>query len=769
MSSPGLGMHKKLKLVDHIKAEFAQGNRQKAIDLCQQSSYLNPQNKELKKLLGLLHATVGNLSVAQRSYESALQLDPQDTELIFNLGIIARKLLQYEKAMKYFEECLALKDQSLEVWGSLGEAQLQLKQYEASIVSSEKALLINPQSAPLWNNKAWALKGLGQILSAKEAILQALQIDPQNHLYLNNLAEIWCLTKEIDLALETFTKVTQIQPTFYNAWLNLGIGYLLNHWYRKSIPYFTRAIELEPQNPRAYAHYAKALFSIHEKNLALQQVNRALQLNPQLIEALTVKASMLKDDNFQDLVVIQDKIAELDPQHYGAMGFACHTKLLLGRWQELADIKKQILCEDIDFPQKFWPFNFLTLLDDPEKQKRVTMHHASLRFEFIAHTPMAMTQPNPKIKLAYLSPDFTEHPVTYLITELIELHSRDQFEIYGFSLKEWPQGPAQSRIVNAFDHFVDMGAMSNTEALQCLRGHALHIAIDLCGYTDYGRPELFAHRIAPIQINYLGFLGTMGTHYYDYQIVDKTLVPVKLQKNYSEKLLYLPSYQVNDSKRAHPPKPLNIKQELGLPENALVFGSLNNIYKYNVEVFQVWVNILQQVPQGVLYLLTNVVETEKNFLEFFKEHQIDPARIFFAKRTSREMYLRNYHAIDIFLDTWPYNAGTTASDALWMGVPVITKLGLGLQARMAASLLQAIDLPELITADQQAYATLAIKMALDQDYRQQIVDRLAINRVQSRLFDTPRMRDALEQGFKMAVEQKLLQKPLDHIVVESAL
>jgi predicted O-linked N-acetylglucosamine transferase (SPINDLY family) len=760
-------MNKNAKLIEQIKADFRSDKRQQAIELCEKSSYLDPKNVELKKLLGLMHATLGNLSAAQRVYEQTYGLVSDDQDLIFNLGILARRLNQYESAKNWFEKLLQLNEQSADTWACLGECQFQLKMYEQAIISCDKALAINSGIPEIWNNKGKALNGLKKNEQARGCLEKAVELSPNNTLFIYNLAEVYAEVKNFDQAIDLFENVTHLNPSYYQAWLNLGICHLLNNRYRVSIPYFEKAIQLNPQNPLAYIRLALALDNISEKNLAQQHISKAILLNPNLSEAWNAQASIHGDEELSKAIIAFEKIEKLDPEYYGNLGTLCHSKLKLGMWDGIEKIKMQIGNNEIDVAKKFGPFDFASLIDDPQKQLQVAQSYMQRLYEHVPHPKLQISEFKQKIKVAYISPDYHEHPVTYLITELIETHSRDHFEIYGFSLKQWPNGKARTRIEDAFDHFIDISQLSVTDSVSLIRSHDIDIAVDLCGFTADGKPEIFGHRVAPIQMSYIGYLGSMGTTCYDYLIADKTLIPQEMQSHYAEKIIYLPSYQVNDSKRERPEKPANIKEEMGLPSNSIVFASFNSQYKYNPEVFDIWIRILRQVPQAVLYLLANDQIAENNFREYFEKNNIDSSRIFFAKRVKKELYLQNYHGVDIFLDTWPYNAGTTASDALWMGVPVLTKIGQAFQARMAASILEALKLPELITHSVEAYEVLAVKLAMDHSYRASIAQQLQNNIKDSILFDINHFRNSIEQAYQLIYERKRNSQPLEHVEISN--
>ena len=759
-------MNKNTKLIEQIKADFRGDKRQQAIELCEKSSYLEPKNIELKKLLGLMHATLGNLSAAQRVYEQTYALVSDDQDLIFNLGILARRLNQYESAKNWFEKLLQLNEQSADTWACLGECQFQLKQYEQAVISCDKALVFNVLMPEIWNNKGKALNGLKKNAQARDCIEKAVELAPSNALFIYNLAELNAEEKNFDQAIELFEKVTHLNPNHYQAWLNLGICHILNNHFRESIPYLENAIQLNPQNPLAHIRLSLALLNIGEKNLAQQHISRAILLNPNLSEAWSAQIDIHEED-LSKKVIAAEKIEKLDPDYFGNLGVLCHYRLRLGMWDGIEKIKTQIRNHEIDVARKFGPFDFASLLDDPQQQLQIAQSYMQRLFEHVPHGQLAISEPKQKIKVAYISPDYHEHPVTYLITELIETHSRDRFEIYGFSLKKWPNGQARTRIVEAFDHFIDISQLSVKESVSLIRSHDIDIAVDLCGFTEDGKPEIFGHRVAPIQMSYLGYLGSMGSTCYDYLIADKTLIPQELQSHYAEKIIYLPSYQVNDSKRERPEKPTNIKEQMGLPTNSIVFASFNSQFKYNPAVFDSWIRILQQVPQAVLYLLSNDQIAEKNFREYFQKNHIDSSRIYFARRLKKELYLQNYHGVDVFLDTWPYNAGTTASDALWMGVPVLTKIGQAFQARMAASILEALKLPELITHSEEAYEALAVKLATDHTYRASISQQLQNHIKDSILFDINHFRNSIEQASQLVYERKLNSQPLEHVEISN--
>jgi predicted O-linked N-acetylglucosamine transferase (SPINDLY family) len=348
--------------------------------------------------------------------------------------------------------------------------------------------------------------------------------------------------------------------------------------------------------------------------------------------------------------------------------------------------------------------------------------------------------------VGYFSADFKNHPVAFLIAELFEIHDRSQFETYAFSLAEGAD-EMRGRLHKAFDHFIDAEARSDVEIAQVARDLGIDIAVDLSGFTQDSRTGIFAHRAAPIQVNYLGYPGTMGADYIDYIIADKTLIPPQSQQFYSEKIVYLPnSYQVNDRGRL-----ISVRQftrtELGLPENGFVFCCFNNNFKILPATFDGWMRILKSVKGSVLWLFQDNPRAVDNLRCEALNRGVEASRLIFAERMPLAEHLARHRQADLFLDTLPYNAHTTTSDALWTGLPVLTLMGESFASRVAASLLNAIGLPELITSSQEEYEALAIELALNPKKLADTKLKLANNRLTAPLFDTPLFAKNLEAAY----------------------
>jgi predicted O-linked N-acetylglucosamine transferase (SPINDLY family) len=469
------------------------------------------------------------------------------------------------------------------------------------------------------------------------------------------------------------------------------------------------------------------------------------QQRPLLISALNNLGRMLERcKEYGPALGALDRSLALDPQQ----------RDVLHHWVFIR--QKQCLWPIYDHSQGFDPalmreatsaLALLSLSDDPAAQLAAARQYAERKIPAdLPALAAGQSYAHDKIRIAYCSSDFCLHPVSMLTVELFELHDRERFEVYGFCWSPEDGSALRQRVIQAFDHFIRIDTLDDDAAAQLIRKHEIDILIDLHGQTRGARPQMIARRPAPIQITYLGLPATTGLPAIDYVIADRFLIPEEYAHFYSEKPLYLPDvYQVSDRRRPCAEAPS--RQECGLPDDAFVFCSLNNNHKYTPEVFACWMNILRRVPHSVLWLLADNRWAEENLRKEAEKHGIDSGRLLFAERVNPEQYLARYTAADLFLDTFPFNAGTTANDALWMGLPVLTLSGKSFASRMAGALLTAARLPELITENLQQYEDLAVGLANDAHRLAGLRHALATARKRGPLFNTPDLTRHLEAEF----------------------
>jgi hypothetical protein len=457
---------------------------------------------------------------------------------------------------------------------------------------------------------------------------------------------------------------------------------------------------------------------------------------------------------------------EIDQDLPFALSFLVHQLQHLCYWRILEEYKQRLNQAIETKKTPAMPFITLSTFDDPKIQQiaiKQYLDYFRLKPNLIPLETFNSAKEKDKIKVAYFSPDFGDHPVSYLAVEMFELHDRSKFEIYAFSLNNIGSNPFKSRVVNSFDHFIDVSTKSDEEVIDLAKSLGIDIAVDLCGITAKNRHNIFAKRVAPLQLSYLGYLGTMGG-LVDYILADQVLIPEQNTQYYSEKIIYLPSYQINDRKKNNSDEIIS-RSDLGIPSEAFVYGSLNNSYKISPEIFSVWMDLLKEVQNSVLLLSAPQDVIKENLLKEAQNHSVDSNRIIFFERVQREKYLSYLKLIDLFLDTPGYGAGTTASDALWMGVPVLTVQGNSMPARIASSVLNSFGMPELITNSLNEYKTLAIHLAQDRNEFNSIKNKTQSLIDKSLLFDSVKTTKHIEKAYEMIQQRRKDNLPVDHVVI----
>ena len=488
---------------------------------------------------------------------------------------------------------------------------------------------------------------------------------------------------------------------------------------------------------------------------AIACYDKALTLKPDYAEGWSNKGIVLKELKwYEEAIACYDKALTLKPDIDWVYGDLVHAKMKICSWSDLADslgiVSKKVMANKKVSP----PGLLLALTDDALLHKKSSEIYAQNKYPLNPVLgPVFKRLGNQKIRVGYFSADFHNHATGYLMAELFELHDKSQFELVGFSFGTIANDEMRQRLEKSFDQFIEVGNKSDMEIARLSRDLNIDIAIDLKGFTQDSRAGIFANRAASIQVNYLGYPGTMGADYIDYIIADKTLIPPQSQEYYSEKVVYLPdSYQVNDRKKTISDKQFT-RQELGLPKDGFVFCCFNNNYKILPTTFDGWMRILKLLEGSVLWLFQDNPLAVENLKKEALNHGIDANRLVFAERMLLPEHLARHCQADLFLDTFPYNAHTTTSDALWAGLPVLTLMGKSFAGRVAASLLNAIGLPELITTNQEEYEALAIELALNPQKLADIKLKLANNRLAAPLFDTPLFAKNLEAAYIKMVER----------------
>ncbi len=499
-----------------------------------------------------------------------------------------------------------------------------------------------------------------------------------------------------------------------------------------------------------------ACIDVKRLDQAVIWFGKAARLDPANVEPLYSLCVTLQEmGRKSEAVACCDRILRIQPDHADIMG----QKLLLHAhmcdWDTLKAAAQAGAVRNLGIIGKAAPtFALLPLEDNAERHRLRSEKYAAENFGPPTLPAIAPPAAKPeKLRIGYFSADFKEHPVASLMARVLELHDRSRFELVGYAFGPPVEDSMRDRIRRSVDLFRDVQALTPQQMAEQARRDRIDIAVDLTGYTTYSRTGAFACRAAPVQISYLGYPGTMGTSFIDYIIADRNLIPTELQRFYSEKPIYLPhSYQAQDD-QLKIAEPTPTRASLGLPEDAFVFCAINNSYKILPGMFDQWMGLLRQVENSVLWLFRPNSWAEANLVKEAQKRGVDPARIIFADRKPFADYLAQFRQADLFLDTYPYNAGATASNALWAGLPVVTMMGASYPSRMAGSLLRAVGLPELATSSIDAYTALAFDLATHPAKLAEIRRRLAHNRDSMKLFDSDLFTRHLEDGYMLAYQR----------------
>lgn len=526
---------------------------------------------------------------------------------------------------------------------------------------------------------------------------------------------------QFEEAAGVYRQILRIQPNSADVIGLLGTVRLNQFRYDEALHQFDKAVRLEPDTAHHYYHRGIALQELRRFAEAAADLLRAYELNPDIDNALSNHAQALRavcDWNTYDW--LERKLTETIRSSSVAVS----------------------------------PFYFLQFSDEPADQLLCARTHA-LRKGVPPSISRRLRRPRDakrgRIRLGYLSADFREHAIGQLLVELIESHDRNRFEVSGISLGVNDRSDLRARFEASFDHFVDLKENSDDRSIRRIDDLDLDILVDLAAHTSGNFMAALAYGFAPIQVNYLGYPGTIGADFVDYIIVDPFVVPAEQQPFFTEKIVHLPDcYQVNSRRAINERVPS--RAECGLPEDGFVFCCFNNNFKITPRMFDIWMRLLSGLPGSVLWILKDHADVEPNLRREAESRGVDPVRLVFAPRVPSADHLARHRCADLFLDTLPYNAHTTASDALWAGLPIVTCAGKSFQSRVAGSLLHAIGLPDLITSSLQDYEALALSLATQPERLQEVRARLARNRLTSPLFDLDRYRRHIEAAYETMVE-----------------
>jgi len=618
----------------------------------------------------------------------------------------------------------------------------------------ENLLKKDPKNFELLNLIGATFLQLKLYSEAEISIKKSIQINPNHHALYNNLGVIYKEKKKFKDAIENFNKAIKLKPNYLGAYNNLGIVLTKVRNYKEAFIIYNKCLELDRRYLDTYNNLGILNLEIKNFDEALINFNKAIEINYKYVEAHENIANTYALRKKYSLAINYfEKLKKIN----NSKKFYYEINILFNQikicdWKNfekiIKKIKKNILNEIITIP----PLKLLYLIDEPEIIKD-HIQNLDIETKFQKKNTFRINKkPNKKIILGYYSSDFREHAVSHLLTKILESHNKEEFQIIGFNFSKNPNDSYTKEIKKNCDKFLDVRTLSDEDIVILTKQLKVDLAIDLNGHTLNNRPDIFRHRAAPIQINYLGYPGTIG-NYMDYIIADKTIIPEEDKKFYFEKIIYLPdTYQPYNPNQTIKFKNFN-REKFNLPNSKFIYCCLNKMEKINPKIFNSWLKILKKTENTLLLLLDENLEAKNNLLKIISENKIDSSRIIFSPFTSYREHLERFHYCDIFLDTYPYSGHTTASEALSNGLPLLTIKGKSFQSRVSSSLLHNLGLDELIMENMADYEKFAIEIAQSSEKITKIKKKLILSIQNSNIFNAKIYTKNLEKAYKQVYER----------------
>ncbi len=701
-------------------ARKATGNLEGAVASYRRSLRVAPDYLPVLYNLGLTLHEMNRLDEAEQHFRRVHELDPRDADALFHLGALLSRRSRFPEAAEKYREALRLAPDNPYLWMHLGMACREVPgEAEDSVRSLRRSIELEPGLAEVHYQLGLTCKRLGRIEEAIGFYRKALELRPDSSEAHNDLGNILQDEGRLEEAVEHYRKAIGLSPGYAVAHNNLGGALIRMQRVDEAIGCFRKAIQLQPDLADAHLNLGSSYSLRGGREQALDCYGTALRLRP---DSAPARECLLFE-----------------------MQQVCDWS----RFEELCEQQRRSVAGRPEQP--ITPFSLLSIPSTPAEQLQCARNFSERQLRAVARDRERLRfrferKAKPRLRVGYLSADFHEHATACLMAELFELHDHDRFEIAAYSYGPDDGSRMRARLARAFDRFADIAPLSHAEAAELIHSDRVDILVDLKGYTQHARTEIVALRPAPIQVSYLGYPGTMGADFIDYIVADRFVMPHEHAACYTEKPVVLPgSYQVNDRKRTAADTPP--RRELGLPEKAFVFCCFNQAYKILPHTFEVWMRLLRAVPDSVLWLLESNPWAAHNLRREMRNRGVEPERLIVAPKLPLDRHLARLRAADLFLDTLPYNAHTTASDALWVGLPVVTCPGATFASRVAGSLLAAVGMPELIAGSMHEYEALAVELARNPEQLLALRERLGRSRLTAPLFDTPAFARNLEAAY----------------------
>ena len=746
----------------------------------------NPNHFEAQYLMGIIEAQNKNNNEAFFRFETAAKINPKSTDSLYNCGFLLQSESKLTEALDFYNKCIIVDPNHAKSLNNIGLILQKLGRHEDALANFQRALISDPNYVQALNNHGYLLFLEKRLEEALAFLEKAILVDPNYIQALNNYGLALKEVGKFDEALTFYDRAISINPNFAEAFCNRGALLQQMRNFNTAASDYYKAISLNPNFFEAHNNLATLLQRINKRDDALLALDRAISINPYYPKSYFNRGFILQEmGRFEEAILNFEKVREIDPDFDYLTGILLLAKLTICDWTTWDSDRLKYVEDVLNLKKVTSPFPALIFSDDPELHKLVATRYIKDSFSnkqlsysnfAINYEPsnyqvlensfnssesleqvinILMNQPKlGKLRLGFYSADLRFHPVSLWLIEQIENFDKSKFELIAFSFMSSIKDPMRIRLENAFDWFLEVDDLSDFEIVQISKKIGVDIALDLSGHTMGSRPDIFEGRAAPIQISHLGYPGTQGANYIDYLISDLHSIPIDHQHFYVEKIAYVSCPYTYDKKRVIGPNTLS-RTQFGIPEDVFVFTCQNTSQKISPDVFKIWMEILLATPKSVLWLLDSNPIATKNLLNAVEKWGVSTDRLIFTKReiSTPEQeyerigrYLASYRLADLFLDSWPYNAGTTAVDALWAGLPVLTKAGVSAASRMATSALFSIEMPELVTNSTREYFNLAVELACEKDKLVSYKNKLERNRDTSPLFNSANNTKAIEEA-----------------------
>ncbi len=733
-------------------ALFVRGQVAPAREALERAAGLAPPNAALLNDLGNARRAMGDKAAAVEAFSAAIKTEPGFAFAHFNLADALLEAGDVQRASAAYENIIARGIAGIDgdFHVNRGLCRLRLGDAAGAMEAFRAALALEAGHSRAAASLSDTLQKLG---SHRDAVMFLTGFLDKQRASLETLISLgtgFLGLRDYSRALSLFERLATAKPPAPKALIGKGLALSGENRHQEAIQIFDEAFALDPHNAEALIGKGVALKALRRLPEAIETYRRAIDVAPRAANAhLNLGNALALLNRHEEALGCYERVVALDPGVTEALSSLVYTKQRRWDWAVLPE-QRQFLLERVRARQYVAnPFALLGICDDPE------LHQIAARAYTRETLPLAPSLQSPqaaqrdRLRIGYFSADFRNHAVMQLIAGALECHDRDAFEIHAFSYGPEAEDAMRARIRATMDHFHECARMSDGAITAMARRAGIDIAVDLNGYTQDARLGPFAARLAPVQVSYLGYAGTVGADFLDYILADATVLPMDQQRFYDEKIIHLPdSYQANDDRRVIALDTPS-RAEAGLPADGFVYCCFNNAYKITPEIFASWMRIMTAVPGSVLWLLANASDSIARLRGAAETQGVDPARLVFGPSLPSARHLARHRLADLFLDTLPYNAHTTASDALWAGLPVLTQLGQAFAGRVAASLLNAVGLPEMITRDAAAYEALAIAIGRDAARAAALRAKLAAAIPTAPLFNTPRFTRHLEGAYRM--------------------